>query len=82
MQIRAGDWAVMSGRPILFINGFGEAEIEGELRDDLPAQAEICATAETIRSRNGKGVQHVVLVDINAVRPIASIKSLKTDVEA
>ena len=78
MQIRASDWAVMRGRPLLCIDGFGGSEIERELRDDLPSKTEVGTSAETIDSRDGEGIEHVVLIAVDTVSPFAGIKSLKT----
>ena len=79
MQIRASDWAAVRCRPLLCIDGFGGSEIERELRDDLPAEAEIGTSAEAINSRNGERIEHVVLIDINAVVPIASVEELNSE---
>ena len=78
MQIRASDWAAVRCRPTFCIDSFGGSEIERELRDDLPAEAEIGTSAEAINSRNGERIEHVVLIAVDAVGPLAGIKSLKT----
>ena len=41
MDVCAGLWAVVSGCPFLCIERFGEAEIEGQLGDGLPAKDEV-----------------------------------------
>ena len=41
MDVCAGLWAVVSGCPFLCIEGFGEAEIEGQLGNGLPAKDEV-----------------------------------------
>ena len=76
MQIRASDWAAVRCRPLLCIDGFGGSEIERELRDDLPAEAEIGTSAEAINSRNGERIEYIVLIAVDAVGPLAGIKSL------
>ena len=76
MQIRASDWAAVRCRPLLCIDGFGGSEIERELRDDLTAEAEIGTSAEAINGRNGERIEHVVLVEIDAVCPVLCVKEL------
>ena len=82
MDVGARLGAVVSGCPFLCIEGFGEAEIEGQAGDGLPAKDEVRATTETVGSRDGEGIKDVVLVEVNAVGPILSIKELKSQFDA
>lgn len=68
--------------PITGIDGFGGTEIESELGDDLPTEAEIGAAAEAIRSRNGISIKDIVLIGIDAVRPFAGVKPLEPQFDA
>ena len=81
MDVGAGLWAVVSGCPFLCIEGFGEAEIEGQLGDGLPAKDEVRAGTETVGGGNGEGIKDVVLVEVNAIRPFASVKGLKAEAQ-
>ena len=76
MDVRAGLGAVVLRRPRFGVDGFAEAEVECELRDDLPAQANVRTAAKTVHRRNRKGIEHVVLVGVNTVRPRASVEAL------
>ena len=79
MDVRAGYGAVMLCRPFAGIDGFRETEIERELRNDLPSEADICSAAQAIDGRDGEGVEHIVFVEINAVRPLAGIEALQAE---
>ena len=76
MEICASLWAVMCGRPLLCVDGFGGTEIEGELRNDLPTEAGVETATKTIDGGDGVGVENIVLVAIDAVGPIAGIEEL------
>lgn len=82
MDVCAGLWAVVSDCPFLCIEGFGEAEIEGQLRDGLPAKDEVRSTTETVRCRNGESIKDVVLVEVNAVGPFAGVEGLKAEAQS
>ena len=76
MDVRAGLGAVVGGGPGAFVEGFAEAEVKGKLLDDLPTKADISSAAETVCCRNGEGVQHIVLIEIDAIVPIAGVEEL------
>ena len=61
-----------------FFDGFRCAEIEGELGNDLPAQADVRTAAKAIDGGDGEGIEDVVLVAIDAVVPITSVEALQT----
>ena len=82
MQICASEWAAVFSCPLLCIDGFGGTEIKGQLRDDLPTKAEVRAATETIDGRDGVGVKDIVLVEVDAVGPVLSIKELKPQSDA
>ena len=82
MQICASEWAAVSSCPFSCIDGFRGTEIEGQFRNDLPTKTEVRAATETIDSRNGVGIEHIVLVDVDAVCPVLSIKELKPQSDA
>lgn len=82
MEIGARLWAVVSGRPFLCIDGFRSTEIEGQLRDDLPAETEVETATETICGRDGIGIEHIVLIKIDAVGPISRVKELHSDAKS
>lgn len=82
MNICTGLWAIVSGRPLLCINGLGDAEVKRELGNDLPSEAQVSATAQTVGRRDRKGVQHIVLVDIDAVRPFTGVEALEAEAKA
>lgn len=77
MDVRAGKGAAVRGCPFLLIDGLGGFEIEREGRDNLPSEAEVRTSAKTIRGGDGEGVQDVVLVEIDAVVPLARVKALQ-----
>ena len=79
MEVRAGYGAVMLCRPFAGIDGFGETEIECELRNDLPAETDICSAAQAIDGRDRESIEHIVFVEINAVRPFAGVESLQAE---
>lgn len=81
MDVCAGLWAVVSGCPFLCIEGFGEAEIEGQLRDGLPAKDEVRPATETVGRRNGESIKDVVLVEVNAIGPFAGVEGLKAEAQ-
>lgn len=86
MQVCAGDdWRLDIGHlilgvllqiPIAGIEGFGDTEIEGELRDDLPAETEVGAASETVCGGDRIGIEDIVLVRIDAILPILAIEEL------
>lgn len=82
MQICASEWAAVSSCPFTCIDGFRGTEIEGQLRNDLPTKTEVRAATETIDGRNGVGIEHIVLVGIDAVRPFAGIEALEAKAQA
>lgn len=82
MDVCARLWAVVSGCPFLCIERFGEAEIKGQLGDGLPAKDEVRPATETVGSGNGEGIKDVVLVEVNAIRPFASVKGLKAKAQS
>ena len=63
--------------PIVGIEGFGEAEIECQLGNDLPTKTKVSAATEAINGRDGIGIENIMLVRINAVVPIAGIEELE-----
>ena len=67
---------------MLCIDGFGGTEIKGQLRNDLPSETEVRAATETIDGRDGVGVKDIVLVEVDAICPVASIKELKPQSDA
>ena len=79
MYVCAGHGAVMLCRPLLGIDGFRDAEVERELRNDLPSETDICSAAQAIDGRDGEGVEYIVFVEINAVRPFAGIEALQAE---
>ena len=68
--------------PITGVEGFGEAEIECQLWNNLPSKAKISTASETINGRNSIGIEHIVLIGINAVVPVACIEELQAETEA
>ena len=82
MDVRVGLRAIVRRGPHLGIDGFAEAEIECELRDDLPTETDISASAKTVHRRNGEGIKDVVFVGIDAVIPFASIEALESEPNA
>ena len=82
MKIGTGLWAIVSGRPLLCIDGLGDAEVKRELGNDLPSEAQVSATAQTVGRRDRKGVQYIVLVGIDAVRPLARVEALEPETKA
>ena len=78
MQVGAGSGTVVRGGPGFGIEGFREAEIEGELGNDLPAQADVRTAAKAIDGGYREGIEDVVLVAIDAVVPITSVEELQT----
>ena len=82
MQICASEWAAVSSCPFSCIDGFRGTEIEGELGNDLPFETKVRAATETIDGRNGVGIEHIVLVGIDAVRPFAGIEALEAKAKA
>ena len=72
----------MRSIPIASIDGFGGTEIEGQLRNDLPTETEVRAATKTVRGGDGVGIEHIVLVEVDAVGPIAGIKELKSQFDA
>ena len=82
MQICASEWAAVSSCPFSCIDGFRGTEIEGQLRNDLPTKTEVRAATETIDGRDGKSIKYIVLVDVDAIRPITGVEGLKTKAQA
>ena len=76
MNICAGLGTVMVGSPRFVIDGFGGFEVEGELWDDLPFEAEVCTAANAIGGGDRESIKDIVLVAIDAVVPIFHIESL------
>ena len=68
--------------PIAGIDGFGETEIERQLRNDLPAKTCVETATKTIHGRDGVSIKHVVLVGVDAVGPLFCIKPLKSQFDA
>ena len=52
------------------------------MRNDLPTKTEVRAATETIDGRNGVGIEDIVLVGIDAVRPFAGIEALEAEAKA
>ena len=52
------------------------------MRNDLPTKTEVRAATETIDGRNGVSIEHIVLVDVDAIFPFAGVKGLKTKAQA
>ena len=52
------------------------------MRNDLPTLSDDPAATETIDGRNGVGIEHIVLVGIDAVRPFAGIEALEAKAQA
>ena len=82
MDVCARLGAVVSDCPFLCIEGFGEAEIKRQLGKGLPAKDEVRAATETVGGRDGEGIKDVVLVEVNAIRPFASVKGLKAEAQS
>ena len=78
MNICASEWAIVCGRPLLCINGFGKAEIECNLRDDLPPEVEIAPCAQPIDGRDRVRIEDIVLVEVDAVGPVLSVEQLES----
>ena len=77
MKICASEWAIVCGRPLLCINGFGKTEIESQLRNDLPTKTEVRTAAETVDSRDRVGIEDIMLVEVDAVGPVLSVEQLE-----
>lgn len=52
------------------------------MRNDLPTKTEVRAATETIDGRDGKSIMYIVLVAIDAIGPVLSIKELKPQSDA
>ena len=76
MDIRPGHRAVVSRCPTLFIDRFAEAAIERDVRMSLPFEANIRPATQTVTGRNRERIEHIVLVEVNAVVPVAGIEEL------
>ena len=61
------------------VNRLANTQIERELTDDLPLEKDIRSAAKAIRRRNGKSIQHIVLVKIDAVLPVTGIEGLDSE---
>ena len=81
MDVGSGLGTVVRRCPSLGIDGFAEAEVECELGDDLPAETNVCASAKTVHRGNGEGIQHIVLVGVNAVVPLTGIEALEAEAQ-
>ena len=81
MEVRAGYGAVMLCRPFAGIDGFREAEIECELRNDLPAETDICSSTQAIDGRDRESIEHIVLIMIDAAHPLLYIKALQAELD-
>lgn len=82
MQIRAGLWAVVRGRPLLCIDGLGGAEVKCQLRNNLPTKTEESAASKTVNRRNGVGIEDIVFVAIDTVVPVLGVKELEPEPKA
>ena len=82
MQICASEWAAVSSCPFSCIDGFRGTELEGQLRNDLPTKTEVRAATETIDGRDGKSIKYIVLVEVDAIRPIMGVKGLHAKAQA
>ena len=65
--------------PSPVIDRFRHTKIERQLLNYLPFEAQIGAATKAVGRRNGKGIEHVVLIDINAVVPVASVEELNSE---
>ena len=72
-------FGVFAGIPRLGIDGFADAQVERHLRNNLPSETEVRSTAQTIGRRDGEGIEHVVLIGIDAVVPFAAVKPLEPE---
>ena len=81
MYVRSSLLAAVRRSPLRLIKGLADTKIDCQLWNNLPAEAEISAAAETIDSRHRKSIKHILLVHIDTVRPIARIEELKTAFE-
>lgn len=79
MHVRSSGWAMMLGSPLGTINRFANPQIECQLIDDLPFETQVRPTAQTIGRRNGERVEHIVLVQIDAIGPFPGIEPLKSE---
>ena len=82
MEVCSGLGTVMVGSPLLCIDGFGGFEVESELRDDLPFEAEIRTAANAIRGGDRESIKDIVLVAIDAIIPFAGIEALEAEAKA
>ena len=82
MDVCAGLRAVVSGCPFLCIERFGEAEIEGQLGEGLPAKDEVRTPAQTVRGGDGERVKDIVLVEVDTIRPFAGVEGLKAEAQS
>ena len=77
MYIRASKWAVVKGCPFTLINGLGDTQIESQLRYDPPAERDIRPPADAVDRRNRKSIENVVLIGIDTIVPVPSVKPLE-----
>ena len=76
--------ASLKGRMFLHIpgtdvDGLGEFAVEGEPGDDLPPEAEVRPAAQPVGGGDGESIEHVVLVGIDAVCPLAGVEPLDSE---
>ena len=81
MQVGASRGTIVSRSPSGLVDCFRSPEIDPELRDDLPAEAKVRTSAETIDSRHRESVEDVLLVHIDTVRPFARVEELQAAFE-
>ena len=68
----------MSRCPTLLIDRFAEAAIECDVRMSLPFEAEIRPAPQTVTGRNRERIEHIVLVEVDPVVPVAGIEELRS----
>ena len=68
--------------PVTGIDSFRETQIEREGRVELPLDGEIAPAAQTIHRRDGEGIEDIMLIGVDTVRPLARIKSLQAEMKA
>ena len=62
MNIRSSGRTIVICRPCGIVNRLANFQIHSELLDDLPSKAHIHPAAQTVRRRDRKSIEHVVLV--------------------
>ena len=81
MYVRSGLLAAMRRSPLRLIKGLADTKIDCQLWNNLPAEAEISAAAETIDGRDRIGIEDVVLIAIDAVVPVPGVEELEAETE-